>query len=53
VLGGSFTPNIETVGSRYFGLDELPPLSLEKNTAEEIALCFEAYHAQQWTTVFD
>lgn len=53
VLGGSFTPNIETVGSRYFGLDELPPLSLEKTTAEEIALCFEAYHAQQWTTVFD
>ncbi len=24
VLGGSFQPNIETVDSRYFGLDELP-----------------------------
>ena len=28
VKGGCFHPNIETVGSDYFGLDELPPLSL-------------------------
>ena len=28
VTGGSFTPNIETTESRYFGLEELPPLSL-------------------------
>ena len=29
VLGGNFQPNMETVESRYFGLDELPVLAEE------------------------
>lgn len=53
VIGGSFENNIETVESRYFGLDELPPLATEKNTAEQIAMCFEAYASEHWTTLFD
>ena len=40
VLGGSFQPNIETVDSRYFGLDELPVLAEEKNNKEQIEMCF-------------
>lgn len=52
-LGGSFRPNLETLDSRYFSLDELPPLSTGKTTEEQIALCFEAYRAGHWTTQID
>lgn len=53
VVGGGFTANTETTESRYFGLDELPLLAEEKNTAAQIRLCFEAYRTQQWEAVFD
>ncbi len=53
LLGGSFQPNSETTESRFFSLDELPPLSTEKNTQEQIKLCFDARRAEHWTTVFD
>ena len=53
VVGGAFVPNSETVGSGYFGLDELPELSEDKNTREQIELCFQAHQAEHWTTVFD
>ncbi len=52
-IGGEFQPNTETTESGYFPLDALPPLAEEKNTAEQIALCFEAYHSENWKTVFD
>lgn len=53
VTGGSFEPNTETVESRYFGLDELPALATEKNNEEQIRMCFEAYYAENWKTLFD
>lgn len=53
VLGGCFQENIETTGSGYFALDELPELALEKNNAEQIAMCFEAERAEHWQTYFD
>ncbi|MBP3474812.1 MAG: NUDIX hydrolase [Lachnospiraceae bacterium] len=53
VIGGNFEENIETTESRYFGMDELPKLATEKNTAEQIAMCFEANSAKHWTTMFD
>lgn len=53
IVGGGFTANTETVESRYFGLDELPPLAEEKNNAQQVKLCFEAYHADRWEPVFD
>lgn len=52
-LGGSFRPNLETLDSRWFALDELPPLAEGKTTREQIALCFEAYHAEHWVTQLD
>lgn len=52
-LGGAFLPNSETLQSRYFSLDELPPLAEEKNTAEQIALCFAAAADPHWVTQFD
>lgn len=53
VIGGEFQPNLETIGSAYFELNDLPQLSLGKNTPEQIALCFEASHAKHWETRFD
>lgn len=53
VIGGKFEANSETVESRYFGLDELPQLAAEKNNEEQIRMCFEAYHAKNWKTLFD
>ena len=53
VTGGSFTPNIETTESRYFGLEELPPLSEDKNSPEQIEMCFAASGDQNWKTLMD
>lgn len=52
-LGGGFQANAETTESRYFALEELPPLAEEKNTAEQIELCFAAHRAEHWVTVLD
>ena len=53
LIGGEFQPNLETIGSAYFELNDLPQLSLGKNIPEQIALCFEACHAKHWETRFD
>ena len=53
LIGGSFQPSLETVDSGYFSLDELPPLSTEKVTEDQIRMCFDAYHADHWTTLLD
>lgn len=53
VLGGKFKANIETINSGYFGLYELPLLAEEKNNAEQIKMCFDAYYNENWETVFD
>lgn len=53
-VGGAFAENIETTGIQYFGRDELPDrLAVEKTTAEQILLCFDAYEDQNWQTRFD
>ena len=53
LIGGEFKKNSETIESGYFGLDELPELDIAKTTKEQIEMCFEAYHAENWTTLFD
>ena len=50
---GAFRPNSETLGSAYFALDELPILSEDKVTREQIALCFEAARDENWVVPFD
>lgn len=52
-LGGDFVSNSETSECRYFNLNNLPPLSLHRNTEEEIKLCFEAHDNSNWQTRFD
>ena len=51
--GGRFKENTETTESGYFPLDALPPLSTEKNTPEQIAMCFDAHRAEHWKTLLD
>ncbi len=53
LLGGDFTPNLETTASGWFPLDALPPLAEEKNTRDQVAMCFDAYHDPGWVTMFD
>jgi hypothetical protein len=53
LLGGQFQPNSETIASGYFSMEELPPLSENKTTSKQIRMCFDAYHADHWDTVFD
>lgn len=53
VIGGEFTPNLETSASGYFALDNLPELSLGKNTEAQIRLCHDAYRDEKWQVVFD
>jgi len=53
VIGGSFKANNETTDSRYFSLEELPPLATEKSNAEQIKMCFQAFSEQAWKTILD
>jgi len=53
VIDGSFKANNETTDSRYFSLEELPPLATEKSTAEQIKMCFQAFSDQDWKTILD
>lgn len=53
VVGGVFEKNIETEESGYFPLDALPPLSVQRNTKEQIEMCFAAYYDPEWKVIFD
>ena len=50
LLGGEFRENLETSGSGWFSLNELPELDLEKTTPEQLQMCFEARKAEHWET---
>lgn len=53
-IDGDFKENIETTASGYFSENELPCLATEKNTTEQIKMCFDAYRAKEkWKTLFD
>lgn len=51
--GGHFEKNIETTASGFFEEDALPELAEEKNTPEQIRMCFEAVRSENWITRFD
>ena len=52
-MGGEFEKNIETTEFRYFNKAELPELATEKNTKEQIEMCFNAYYNKNWIVEFD
>ena len=51
--GGHFRSNHETSASAFFAPDALPPLFIEKNTAEQIRMCFLAAADENWQVLFD
>ena len=51
--GGDFQPNIETIESGYFSLDEIPPLAEEKTNKAPLDMCFAAYRYKDWEVQFD
>lgn len=51
--GGGFKENIETVGTGYFTLEDLPLLAEEKTNREQIAMCFGAHSSDCWKTLID
>ncbi len=53
VISGEFERNHETDASEYFGLDELPPLSVDRVTVEQIQMCFAAYKSKHWEPIVD
>jgi ADP-ribose pyrophosphatase YjhB (NUDIX family) len=48
-----FSENTETLGSDFFGQDNLPELSTERNTREQIKMCFGAKKYKVFETIFD
>lgn len=52
-ISGKFEVNDETDACDYFALDKLPKLSQGRNTKEQIAMCFEAFHNPNWKTKFE
>lgn len=52
-IGGRLTPGMETSDVHFFGLDELPPLSIKRVTQEQIKLMFELKNNPNHEVVFD
>ena len=52
-ISGEFVANDETGACDYFALDNLPKLSLDRNTKEQIEMCFKASKNPNWQTLFE
>lgn len=50
---GKYVENIETIESNFFAFNELPELSVGRNTKSQIEMCFNAREADVFETVFD
>jgi ADP-ribose pyrophosphatase YjhB (NUDIX family) len=48
-----FKENTETLDAQFFEADMLPELSFERNTPEQIKMCFEAKKCEVFETIFD
>lgn len=53
LTGIEFVKNTETLDSRFFRISELPGLSEERTSKEQIELCFEAHKHKLFETLFD
>jgi phosphoglycolate phosphatase-like HAD superfamily hydrolase/ADP-ribose pyrophosphatase YjhB (NUDIX family) len=53
ILNGEFKPNLEISESAFFSLENLPPLSLTRNSEEQIRMCFQAHKNENWPVLFD
>jgi ADP-ribose pyrophosphatase YjhB (NUDIX family) len=53
LVESSFKENTETLEAGFFDADNLPELSIERNTAEQIRMCFSAKKHLVFETIFD
>lgn len=53
LIENDFKANTETLDARFFSIDSLPPLSVERNNRDQIEMCFEAKRHKVFETVFD
>lgn len=53
LVGNSFQKNTETLDAGFFEYENLPELSLERNTPDQIKMCFEAKKCKVFETIFD
>jgi ADP-ribose pyrophosphatase YjhB (NUDIX family) len=53
LTGGHPTDSHETSGARFFGQDELPPLSVARTTPEVLERMYAHYHHPDWPADFD
>lgn len=51
--GGSLKSGMETLDAGFFDENEIPPLSLERNTPEQIALMFDYYKNPERAVICD
>lgn len=49
----NFAENTETLEAGFFAPDALPSLSMERNTPEQIKICFDARNNEFFETIFD
>jgi len=53
LVENNFTDNTETLEAGFFPIDSLPPLSTERNTPQQIQMCFKAKKLKIFETIFD
>jgi ADP-ribose pyrophosphatase YjhB (NUDIX family) len=53
LVENSFKENSETLDAQFFEADKLPELSFERNTPDQIKMCFEARKCEVFETIFD
>jgi ADP-ribose pyrophosphatase YjhB (NUDIX family) len=53
LVENSFKENTETLEADFFEADKLPELSFERNTSDQIRMCFEAKKCEVFETIFD
>ena len=49
----NFRENTETLDARFFDADDLPELSINRNTPEQIRMCIDARKHELFETIFD
>jgi len=53
LVENSFKENTETLDAQFFEADKLPELSFERNTPDQIKMCFESRACKVFETIFD
>lgn len=52
-IDGCYTDNLETSSAKFFDFNNLPELSVGRNTKDQIKMCFEARESEIFEPIFD